>query len=504
MVDVLLVHAPDISGDPRKGPPLALAYLSAQLKSKGWSTRLVDLNLFPDWRHLLTAWLPVITPRLVAISATAFSIQSVADATALCKKWNAGVPVIAGGYCSLAPGLREMPGLDAFCMSEGDWVLCEVMDQLARAQLDFASIQSLSYRDHEGHWHENPHRPLLATADLDALPFPDFTDIEPPRYGEVPALPLYVQRGCYNACRFCDIATFYTEQRVRSMTPARVAEWIRRAKHDYAITHIQFMDDDFLSRPAWFAALAMEMQTAPGEYTLLANFQTRPGDVLRAQVELRQHASFLYQVELGIESFSPSQLDRWAKHQSPEDATRAITFLDTLRVPTLAYLIFSDRETTLDELRENVAGLLASPPICSFPGRSLVPAVVVCHDINTMYTLTGDREIAGIPFLEAFDGVLQATEDAAGQVYYFYLALQTAVEQAPPVSVTREIGRPLLSLVEKIFSSRMTKALDCACQVHASGTADWSPLTNKIIQEVKGDFDAVSHDLARIPRELRE
>ncbi len=503
MTDVLLLHAPDISGDPRKGPPLALAFLSAQLKQKGWSTRLVDLNLFPDWRSLLTAWLRVITPRLVAISATAFSIQSVADATALCKKCNAQIPVIAGGYCSLAPGLQEIPGLDAICVGEGDWVLCEVMEQIALGHLDFGSIKSLAYRDYSGHWKQNPNRPLLSTADMDALPFPDFTDIEPPRYGDVPALPLYVQRGCYNACRFCDIAIFYREQRVRAMTPACVAEWVRRAKREHAITHIQFMDDDFLSRPAWFAALATELQAAPGKYVLLANFQTRPGDILRAQDELRQHAPFLYQVELGVESFSPSQLDRWAKHQSPQDATRAITFLNTLRVPTLAYLIFSDRETNIDELRENIAGLLASPPICSFPNRSLVPAVVVCHDINTMYNLTGDREIAGIPFLEAFDGVLQATEDAAGQAYYFYLALQTAVEQASPTSVTREIGSPLLVLVEKIFSSRLTKALECARQVHDSGTANWRPLMDKIIQEVKGDFDAVSHDLARMPRELR-
>ncbi len=132
MADVLLVHAPDISGDPRKGPPLALAYLSAQLKSKGWSTHLVDLNLFPDWRRLLTAWLGVITPRLVGISATAFSVQNVADAVALCKRWNPKVPVIAGGYCSLAPNLREIAGLDAFCVGEGDWVLCEIMEQIAR------------------------------------------------------------------------------------------------------------------------------------------------------------------------------------------------------------------------------------------------------------------------------------------------------------------------------------------------------------------------------------
>jgi hypothetical protein len=503
MVDVLLVHAPDISGDPRKGPPLALAYLSAQLKVKGWTTHLVDLNLFPDWRRLLTAWLHVITPRLVAISATAFSIQSVTDAVALCKRWDPVVPVIAGGYCSLAPNLREIAGLDAFCVGEGDWVLCEIMDQIASGCLDFASIKSLAFHDSNGHWHENQCRPLLTAAELDALPFPDFSDIEPPCYGEVPALPLYVQRGCYNACRFCDIATFYHEQRVRAMTPARVAEWIQKAKQEFRITHIQFMDDDFLSRPSWFATLAAKIQVVPRDYALLINFQTRPGDVLRAQKELTLHASSLYQLELGVESFSQSQLDRWDKHQTPLDATQAISFLSELRVPTLVYLIFSDRGTTIFELRENVAGLLACPPICSFPNRSLVPAVVACHDINTIYSLTGEREIGGIPFLEAFDGVLEATENAAGRAYYFYLALQSAVEQAPPASVTREIGSPLLKLIEKIFASRLTKALECADQVHNAENVDWRPLVAKLVREIEGDFDAVSHDLARMPKELR-
>ncbi len=504
MVDVLLVHAPDISGDPRKGPPLALAYLSAQLKVKGWTTRLVDLNLFPDWRGLLTAWLHVITPRLVAISATAFSIQSVADAVALCKRWDPSVLVIAGGYCSLIPNLREITGLDAFCVGEGDWVLCEIMDQIARGCLDFASVKSLVFHDSNGHWHENECRTLLTTTELDALPFPDFTDIEPPRYGEVPALPLYVQRGCYNACRFCDIATFYHEQRVRAMTSTRVGEWIRKAKQEFRITHTQFMDDDFLSRPSWFATLAADIQLAPGNYTLLLNFQTRPGDVLRAQKELAQHASCVYQLELGVESFSQSQLDRWAKHQAPLDATQAISLLNELRVPTLVYLIFSDRDTTIFELHENVTGLLNCPPICSFPNRSLVPAVVACHDINTMYSLTGDREIRGIPFLEAFDGVLEATENAAGRAYYFYLALQTAVEQAPPASVIREIGGPLQKLIEKIFASRLTKALECADQVHNAGNVDWRSLVARLVGEIEGDFEAVSHDLGRMPKELRE
>ncbi|HMF31595.1 MAG TPA: hypothetical protein VKK79_09285, partial [Candidatus Lokiarchaeia archaeon] len=215
------------------------------------------------------------------------------------------------------------------------------------------------------------------------------------------------------------------------------------------------------------------------------------------------HVGFLYQVELGVESFSPSQLDRWGKHQSPAEACEAIAFLTVLRVPTLAYLIFSDRETTFEELRENIAGLKVCSPLCSFPDRLPVPAVVVCHDINTTYTLTGEREIAGVPFLEAFDEVLQATEEAAGRAYYFYIALQAAIDQSPVGSVTREIGLPLLALVEQLFANRLEKALEAASKVFRAGL-EWKTPATKASKEVLQNFDALSREIARLPRELRD
>jgi len=503
MADVLLLHAPDNSDDPRKGPPLALAYLSAQLKSRGYTTRIVDLNLFPDWHYLLTAWLNVFAPRLIAISSTAFSIQSVAEVAALCKRWNAKVPVIVGGYCSLVSTLREIADIDAYCMGEGDWVLCEIMEQITRGDLKFDSIKSLAFRDKGGGWILNSRRSLLIEKDLDALPFPDFTNIEPARYGDVPALPLYVQRGCYNACRFCDIATFYNYRGVRAMSPTRVAEWVHKAKNDFAISYIQFMDDDFLSSPAWFDALARELQFVPGQYILQANFQTRPRDILRAQKELCLHASFIYQIELGIESFSPSQLKRWRKHQSLQDINCAIKFLNKIHIPTLAYLIFSDRETTIDELKENVVGLMRSPPLCSFPNRTLIPAVVACHDINTMFSLTGEREIAGIPFLETFDEILQATTDSAEEVYYFYLALKSAIDQTPSRNIIHEIGLPLLTLIEKIFSYRLTRAVEAANQVYISGTSDWQLIAKRVAQEINDIFEGISRDIAKMPNDFR-
>ncbi|HMF33687.1 MAG TPA: cobalamin-dependent protein, partial [Candidatus Lokiarchaeia archaeon] len=274
MVDVLLVHAPDASGDPRKGPPLALAYLSAQLQAKGWSTRLVDLNLVSDWRRLLPAWLQVDAPRMVGISSTAFSLDLVGELASTCKHWDAAVPVIAGGYCGLLPTLRDIGALDAICVGEGDWVLCEIMENLARGEPTFGGIASLHYRGENGQWIENARRSLLSPADLDNLPFPDFYGIEPARYGEVPAVPLYVQRGCYNSCSFCDVAPFYASRRVRAMSPTRVAEWMLRAKEDFGSTHVQFMDDDFLSRPAWFAELARRIAGQDGKYAIQANFQT--------------------------------------------------------------------------------------------------------------------------------------------------------------------------------------------------------------------------------------
>jgi hypothetical protein len=483
---------------------LGIAFLSAQLQVKGWTTRLVDLNLVADWHSLLPAWLRADNPRVVGISGTAFSVGIIQEIAAICKAWDAKTLVIAGGYCCLAPNICDIADLDAICIGEGDWVLGNVLAHIANGTHPFAGVGSIHYRGEDGHWEENLRQPLLTPTELNQLPFPDFNSIEPSRYGEVPAIPLYVQRGCYNACRFCDVAQFYANQKIRAMSPTTVAEWMLRAKALFGATHVQFMDDDFLSKPAWFANLADAVANGSDQYPIQANFQTRPGDILRAQAELAAHAGFLYQVELGIESFSQTQLDRWKKHQRPTEGCDAISFLASLRVPTLAYLIFSDREATTEELDENIAGLKACPPLCSFPDHLAVPAVVVCHDINTTYTLTGEREIAGVPFLETFDDILQETEESAGSAYYFYIALQAATEQSPANSITREIGTPLLGLVEHLFANRLDQALAASVKVSDEGATEQKNIIEIAIQGIQDNFEDLSREIARLPRELRD
>lgn len=429
----MLIHPPDFSRDSRNGPPLGLCYLASYLQAHGHSTRVVDWNANSREtevrRHLLARdplesllgdLLPnEAAPGVVGVSATALHVDEILHLGVALRETFPESALVAGGYCSLAwRRFLDPDGVfDFVVLGEGETTLLELVDAL-EAGRDPHDLPGLASRA-GGTIHRGSVRTLLP--DLDALPFPDFSSVDLTDYGYEQTGWLYCQRGCPNACTFCDVATFYGTRHIRSMSPDKVVEWIGRLHDEHGCKRVQFVDDNFLNRRGWLPAICRGLEARGTPVQL--NFQTRVTDVIRLEEDLTACRACIYQVELGIESFSQAQLDRWAKNTTVAQNARALEILHALGLPHACYFILADPHTTLDEIAETFRGIREAPPVPVSPGGPALPAAVAHYDFNVLLDLHGNVTIRGIPHLEAVERFLSATEDACRRLHVVCLAM---------------------------------------------------------------------------------
>lgn len=141
--------------------------------------------------------------------------------------------LVAGG--PTASTLQEvlLPFFDVICVGEGEVMLQEVVD-FRDAPERLKRVQGVITRSEDG-VHRNPPRELLG--ELDALPFPDFTDI--PR-GKYAAIPIQTSRGCVAGCAFCDETVYWSRYRRRS--PEGVVDEIEHQSRRYGVRNFRFHD----------------------------------------------------------------------------------------------------------------------------------------------------------------------------------------------------------------------------------------------------------------------
>ncbi len=95
---------------------------------------------------------------------------------------------------------------DIISIGEGDDTIKEIV-QTILGDWDFSSVKGILYRK-AGKIHHSGHRPEIK--DLDAIPFPDYSDFELSKYNN-PSFPLVFNRGCNFRCTFCGVKLLWGE-----------------------------------------------------------------------------------------------------------------------------------------------------------------------------------------------------------------------------------------------------------------------------------------------------
>lgn len=204
-------------------------------------------------------------------------------------------------------------------------------------------------------------------------------------------------RGCNGNCSFCKSKLFSPQ--LKYMSANKVIEWVNNIRAHNDLHTVQFMDDNFLANPVR-AERILKYLKANNLNTIILS---RADGINNNQSLIRDYASIISNIMIGVESFSQSQLNRWRKRTTIDENNTALGVLYDYHVPSESFMIMSDGATTIKELEEQVYGSIDAP--MTFLGGVKVPFIFRNTTFGTVGhpllngELTDYIEITGISHL---------------------------------------------------------------------------------------------------------
>ena len=316
-------------------PRLGLPLIGAALKAAGHDVRIYCPQAAPIDRD------DVSSADLVGISTTTSTAPA---AYALADGLRAsGLPVIIGGpHPTFVPD-DALPRADFVARGEGgDGLMLELIEGL-RGERELESIRGLSFwRDQHPMHNELRER----CADLDSLPVPDLSLIVGSK--RIRETPIMTSLGCPFDCTFCTVTMMFGRA-YRCRSPESVIAQIEAAKP----RSIFFYDDNF-------AADKRRLKTLLGmmiDRGLATKWQAQVRtDVARDEELLTlMRRSGCQRLALGFESIDQTTLDGYAKSQTVEDITGAITALHRHGIKCHGMFVVGADSDTATTARDTVA-----------------------------------------------------------------------------------------------------------------------------------------------------
>ncbi len=337
---------------------LSLRYLSASLQAAGHETTIVPFEKAADIESVRAA---VRGADLVGLSMCyqirAREFLNLADAI---KQDCASRPIVAGGHyasCEARALLEHHRAIDVIAVHEAEQTLVELASLPSLSEQALAGVRGIVYRSAQGIQATAP-RPILA--DLDQLPWPDRRGPARLVVG-VPTAYMMGSRGCQSACDYCCITTLHRlvpGKRFRQRTPEAIADEMASLYHGRGVRQFVFHDDNFL-----VANVAHNLERIDALDRALRRrgvgsvglvLKCRPGDVQREVFE-RLREMGLLRVFLGVESGSEQGLRSLGRHQTVEQAHRALQVCEALGISAQYTMITFHPEATASSIRADLA-----------------------------------------------------------------------------------------------------------------------------------------------------
>src|SRR5437660_1370312 len=328
-----LINPPIRTSGPPKHYPMGLALLAAILDNMGEQVALHDANAYradrEKVRHDAKSMRPDSSDKYDIIGIgnliTTYAYQK--DVIqALRKDWPK-TKIIAGGGAATALGaqmLEWIPELDAVVVGEAE----KTIQEIAKAEGDFAGIKGTVYRDDNRKIVFNPPVELLTEREFDELPYPKW-DLVPFEEVYFPNSSLFLSResllcrrridveatrGCPYICNFCtDMPTgnsrtgYQYRNKYRVHSPKYVAEMIAKARFKLAIDFVLFVDENFDTNKKWVASFCDALE----DYDLVDTIHwgaTAHVNTVSAELLLRMRQCGCAYLDFGMESGSDTIL----------------------------------------------------------------------------------------------------------------------------------------------------------------------------------------------------
>ncbi len=225
--------------------PWSLLYVGSSLKEQGYSVRIIDEIIEPDWKKLITAELKN-KPSLIGITCmTGKQIKYGLRFSSFIKAFSS-IPVVWGGvHPSIFPEQTLVnDNIDFIILDEGEQTILELMQHLDDKQ-PIELIKGLGFKDKEKVL-INESRPFLNMENLPKLHY-SLIDIERymgKRFGSQRSFELCTSRGCPHRCRFCYNQTT-SRNTWRSLRAEKILNDLQELIDNFKIDAVTWREDNF-------------------------------------------------------------------------------------------------------------------------------------------------------------------------------------------------------------------------------------------------------------------
>ena len=366
MSDVLLTHGYFLADDAaeravmRPYPPLGILYLSAYLKSRGFTVDVFD-STFSSFdalaRHIRTT-----RPPAVGIYANLVTRRTVVRLIQVCKA--AGSLVIVGGPEPANYAEEYLShGADVVVFGEGELTLERLLHDIRSGDLSqLREIRGIAFRAESGAVHRTS--PATPIARLDDLPFPDRGALDIAAYIETwrrhhgrGSVSLITARGCPYSCTWCSHAVFGFTHRRRS--PANVADELQLIVSTYRPDMVWYADDVFTMHPKWLRDYAVELKRRG----LRVPFETiSREDRLDEQTVATLKEMGCFRLWVGSESGSQDVLDAMERGTNAARTREMIRLLQHHGIEAGTFIMLGFEGEGLPDIEATVEHLCDAPP----------------------------------------------------------------------------------------------------------------------------------------------
>ncbi|NOY92758.1 MAG: B12-binding domain-containing radical SAM protein [Deltaproteobacteria bacterium] len=293
--------------------------------------------------------------------------------------------------------LRHNDAVDSVVLHEGEQTLPALLDALD-AGTPLSDVAGLALRDEDGAMLRTPPRPLLR--DLDELPFP--TRYRPhARHMGVPFIPIMGGRGCWGACAYCSITSFYRDARahgggpmLRHRSPEDVATEMALLWHAAGGQAVFcFHDDNFLlpkpeaSLKRIRAIRAALDDLGVGKAAMIG--KCRP-DSLTPELAKELAALGVIRLYVGVENASQRGSDHLNRKNQTACVSQALRACREAGIFVCYNLLIFEPDARVDDIRENVAFMRdhAQHPV-NFCRAEPYVGTPLCGDLESRKNLGG-------------------------------------------------------------------------------------------------------------------
>jgi anaerobic magnesium-protoporphyrin IX monomethyl ester cyclase len=366
MADLLLTHGYFLAEDEKERqimkpyPPLGLLYLSAFLKTRGYSVDIFD-STFGERRRLIERFASA--TGTVGIYTTLMTRRSVLEIVRAAKRH--GWRVILGGPESANYAAEYLEsGADVVVIGEGELTVAELLPALARAGAHrLHEVAGIVFRDESGAVVHTRERAKIK--DLDTLPLPDREAINHRLYLDAwkahhgaSSINLITARGCPYRCNWCSHAVYGYTHRRRS--PSVVADEMQAIVERYDPDQVWYADDVFTISHPWLVEYAAELERRG----IHKPFETiTRADRLQSEAAVAQLRKLgCYRIWIGSESGSQKILDGMERGVTVEQVRRSTKLAQAHGIQVGMFLMWGYEGEELEDIAATVEHVKVSNP----------------------------------------------------------------------------------------------------------------------------------------------